>query len=104
MQGGVHDQVEEGNLVSGVFAERQLAVEYDTAEKVLTDKGQSEIGLCQRAYTMAVMLSHPASMHKRIDFETAKEVIDFALNIDRVLRLGGNADMVHLSPFSLCLL
>jgi hypothetical protein len=53
---------------------------------------------------LAVMFSHPASMHKRSDFETAKKVIDFALNMNRVLRLGGDAGMVHLSPFSLYLL
>jgi hypothetical protein len=57
--------------------------------------------ICQRANTVAVMCTHPTSVHESCDFKTAKEVIDFALNINRVLRLGDDAGMVHLSPFSL---
>ncbi len=53
---------------------------------------------------MAVMFAHPTSMHEGGDFETAKEVIDFALNVNVGLRLGGDAGMVHLSPFLLILL
>jgi len=53
---------------------------------------------------MAMMFTHSTSMHESGDFETAKEVIDFALNMNRVLRLGDDAGMVHLSPFSLYLL
>ena len=41
-------------LVSGVFAKWQFAVDHDAAEEVLTDKGQCENGFCQRAYTQVV--------------------------------------------------
>jgi hypothetical protein len=53
---------------------------------------------------MTVMLAHPTLIHEGGDFKTTKEVIDFALNMNGVLRLGGYADMVNLSPFSLYLL
>ena len=53
---------------------------------------------------MAVMFSHPALMHEGSNFETAKEFIDFALNINVGLRLRGNGVVVHLSPFCLILL
>ena len=91
-------------LVSGVFAKWQFAVDHDAAEEVLADKGQCENGFCQRADTMAVMFAHPAPMHEGGNFETAKEIIDFALKMNLGLRLGGNIGMVHLSPFMLILL
>jgi hypothetical protein len=47
---------------------------------------------------MAVMFTHFALMHKGGNFEAAKEVIDFALNVNMVLRLGGDTVLVHLSP------
>ena len=53
---------------------------------------------------MAMMFSHPAAVHQGSDFETTKEVINFALNVNGGLRLGGNPGMVHLSPFHLILL
>jgi hypothetical protein len=53
---------------------------------------------------MAVMFAHATLMHEGGDFETAKEVIDFTLNVNVGLRLGGNAVMFHLSPFLLILL
>ena len=56
------------------------------------------------ALTMAVMFAHTAPMHEGGNFETAKEIIDFALNMNLGLRLGGNIGMVHLSPFVLILL
>jgi len=43
-------------------------------------------------------------MHERSDFKTAKEVIDFALNINRVLGLRDDAGMVNSSPLTLNLL
>jgi len=82
----------------------QFAVKDDASEEILTDKWQCEYGFCQRANAMAVMFTHSTSMHEGGDFKAAKKVIDFALNINRVLRLGGDAGMVHLSPFSLYLL
>ena len=91
-------------LVGGVFAERQFAVENDAAEEVLADKGQCENGFCQRAHAMAVMFTHPATVHQGSNLETAKEVINFALNVNVGLRLGGDPGMVHLSPFHLILL
>ena len=69
-------------LVNGVCAERQFTVERNAAEEVLSDKGQCGNGFCQRANTMPVMFTHPASIHEGSDFKTVKEVIDFALNID----------------------
>jgi len=53
---------------------------------------------------MAVMFAHPAPIHEGGNFETAKEIIDFALKMNLCLRLGGNIGMVHLSPFVLILL
>jgi hypothetical protein len=53
---------------------------------------------------MAVMFSHPAWMHKGGDFKTTKKGIHFALKLNRCLRLGDNAGMVHLSSFLLILL
>ena len=91
-------------LIGGVFAERQFAVEHDAAEEVLADKGQCENGFCQRAYTMAVMFAYPTAVHQSRNLETAKEVINFALNVNVGLRLGGDPGMVHLSPFHLILL
>jgi hypothetical protein len=50
------------------------------------------------------MFAHPAAVHQGSNLETAKEVIDFALNMNVGLRLGGDPGMVHLSPFHLILL
>ena len=41
------------------------------------------------------MLMQPAAMHEGDDFQTAKEIIDFALKVNAGLRLGGNVAMSH---------
>ena len=50
------------------------------------------------------MFTHPTAVHEGGDFETAEEIVDFALNMNVGLRLGSDLGMVHLSPFLLILL
>jgi hypothetical protein len=53
---------------------------------------------------MTVMFAHPVAVHEGCDFETSEEVIDFALNVNMGLGLGGDAGLVHFSLFRLILL
>ena len=91
-------------IVCGVFAEWRIAVDNNTAKKVLANKGQCEDAFGQKANTMAVMFTPPASMRKRSDFEKAKKVTEIAGNVNRTFRLGDDAGAVNLRPFSSYLL
>lgn len=49
---------------------------------------------------MAVMFTHPALMEEGGNFETAKETMNFATNVNVRYLLGDITVMVHLSPLS----
>ena len=79
-------------METGVFAVRQFAVDHYDAQKFLTCQGRCGYGFCKRMNTMDGKFGCSTSVRERFDFKTAEEVIDFALNMDRVLPFKGDAN------------